>query len=103
MSRSPSPDFVPNGAQAETNNAPPLRGSDPSPRDNHSRDPQPERIQCEQGETTYLLGRHGATRDRLTNFSGARIEIDTQTDLVGIGNDSVLDTNEPYFTTLQTR
>jgi len=81
---------MPSGAQAETSSAPPRRGSDVSPRDYRSRDASPERIQCQKGESSYLLGRQGATRDRLTNFSGARIEIDTQTDLVGISIDLIL-------------
>ncbi|KAJ1495971.1 hypothetical protein T484DRAFT_1924461 [Baffinella frigidus] len=35
-----------------------------------------ESISVEGGEVAYLLGRQGATKQRLANFSGARLEID---------------------------
>ena len=37
-------------------------------------------MNLEAGEIAYLLGRNGATKQRLANFSGARLEIDPRGD-----------------------
>ncbi len=39
-------------------------------------DVESEVMSLETGEIAYLLGRNGATKQRLASFSGARLEID---------------------------
>ena len=68
--RSASPPFVPSSSRPE-------EGASPAPEDGNR-----EKISVESGEQSYLLGKGGATKMRLQNFSGADIVIDTSIDYV---------------------